>query len=239
MGAGAALSPRKAAFGAALAIAISTQACVWSVPLATAPPPDAPLYAVGWTQTGIVSWYGEPFHGRTTSAGGIYDMDEISAAHQTIPFGARLRVDNLDNGRSLDLDVNDRGPFVRGRILDVSRAAARALGMIGPGTARVRITIVEAANAVSARGGCVVVQVAAYRERRSAEAKRQAVARAGFEASIEPYGDMYRVVAGPFADEPAVSRAQETLGGFMRRCRRSRGRPIAAGGVTSLALQSC
>ena len=202
----------------ALAIALSGQACVWSAPPATAPSAGAPLYAAGWTQTGIASWYGEPFHGRTTAAGGIYDMDEISAAHQTIPFGTRIRVDNLENGRSIELDVNDRGPFVRGRILDMSRAAARALGMIGPGTARVRITIIEAANAVSARGGCGVVQVGAYRERRSAEAKRQAVARAGFEASIEPYRDMYRVVAGPFADEPAVDRAREALGGFMRRC---------------------
>lgn len=191
---------------------------MWSAPLATAPSSDPPLYAVGWRQTGIASWYGEPFNGRTTAAGGTYDMDEISAAHQTIPFGTRIRVDNLDNGRSIELDVNDRGPFVRGRILDVSRAAAGVLGMIGPGTARVRITIIEAANAVSARGGCVVVQVAAYRERRSAEAKRQAVVRAGFEASIEPYEDMYRVVAGPFSTEPAVSRARESLGGFMRRC---------------------
>lgn len=218
MGARVALSPRGAALGGALAIALSGQACVWSVPLATAPSTDPALYGVGWTQTGIASWYGEPFHGRTTAAGGVYDMDEISAAHQTIPFGTWIRVDNLDNGRTIELDVNDRGPFVGGRILDLSRAAARALEMIGPGTARVRITVIEAANAVSARGGCVVVQVAAYRERGSAEAKRQAVARAGFEASIEPYENMYRVVAGPFVDEPAVSRAREMLGGFMRRC---------------------
>ena len=226
MGARAALSRRGAALGVALAAALSGQACVWSVPLATAPPTplatapsdDPPLYAVGWTQTGIASWYGEPFHGRTTAAGGTYDMDEISAAHPTIPFGTRIHVDNLDNGLSIALDVNDRGPFAPGRILDVSRAAARALEMIGPGTARVRITVIEAPNAVSARGGCVVVQVAAFRELRSAEAKRRAVERAGFEASIEPYEDMYRVVAGPFADEPAVDRARETLGGFMRRC---------------------
>ena len=202
----------------ALAIALSGQACVWSVPLATAPSDDPPLYAIGWTETGIASWYGEPFHGRNTAAGNTYDMDGISAAHQTIPFGTRIRVDNLDNGRSIELAVNDRGPFVRGRILDVSRAAARALGMIGPGTARVRITVIDTANAVSARGGCVVVQVASFRERRSAEAKRDEVARAGFEASIEPYGDVYRVVAGPFAEEPAADRALETLGGFMRPC---------------------
>ena len=90
--------------------------------------------------------------------------------------------------------------------------------MIGPGTAQVRITVVGPPNAVSALGGCVVVQVASFRERRSAEAKREEVARAGFEASIEPYEDVYRVVAGPFAEEPAADRARETLGGFMRRC---------------------
>ena len=202
----------------ALAIALSGQACVWSAPLATTPSDDPPLYAIGWAETGIASWYGEPFHGRNTAAGGTYDMDGLSAAHQTIPFGTRIRVDNLDNGRSIELAVNDRGPFVRGRILDVSRAAARALGMIGPGTARVRITVIEAANAVSARGGCVVVQVASFRERRSAEAKRDEVARAGFEASIEPYEDVYRVVAGPFAEESAADRAREALGGFMRPC---------------------
>ena len=208
----------------ALATALCGQACVWSVPLATTPsaePPlytDPPLYAVGWTETGIASWYGEPFHGRNTAAGDTYDMDAISAAHRTIPFGTRIRVDNLDNGRSIELDVNDRGPFVPGRILDLSRGAARALDMIGPGTARVRITVTGVATPVSARGGCVVVQVASYRERRNAEAKRQEVVRAGFEASIEPYESMYRVVAGPFADDPAAGRAREMLGGFLRRC---------------------
>lgn len=208
----------------ALAAALSGQACVWSVPLATTPsagpPPsaDPSLYAVGWTQTGIASWYGEPFHGRTTAAGNTYDMDAISAAHRTIPFGTRLRVDNLDNGRSIDLDVTDRGPFVPGRILDVSRGAARELEMIGPGTARVRITVLGTATPVSARGGCVVVQIASFRERRNAEMKRQEVARAGLEASIEAYENMYRVLAGPFADEPAASRARDTLGGFIRRC---------------------
>lgn len=191
---------------------------MWSVPLATAPSADPSVYVVGWTQTGVASWYGEPFHGRPTAAGCIYDMEAMTSAHQTIPFGTRIRVDNLENGRSIDLRVNDRGPFGRGRILDVSRAAARDLGMMGPGTARVRITVIEAANLVSARGGCVVVQVGAYGDRASAEEKLREVARAGFEGSIEPYEDVYRVVAGPFADEPSVRRAQEVLGGFHRRC---------------------
>lgn len=95
----------------------------------------------GWTETGVASWYGEPFHGRTTASGERYDMEELTCAHKTLPFGTYVRVENLDNGRSITLKVNDRGPFVDGRIVDVSRKAARELGMMGPGTARVRITV--------------------------------------------------------------------------------------------------
>jgi rare lipoprotein A len=90
----------------------------------------------------MASWYGEPFHGRRTASGEVYDMEAMTCAHRTLPFGARIRVENLDNGRSTTLTVNDRGPFVEGRIVDVSRRGARELGMLGPGTARVRITVV-------------------------------------------------------------------------------------------------
>ena len=210
-------SPGRSRWIAALAAGVAVQGCApWATRPVTDPDPGA--YAVGWNQTGVASWYGEPFHGRPAAAGGIYDMDALTAAHRMIPFGTRIRVDNRDNGRSVELVVNDRGPFVRGRILDVSRAGARALGMIEPGTARVRITIVEMGDAVSARGGCVFVQVGSYRERAGAEAKRDEVAEAGFEAAIEPYVDMYRVVAGPFVAEAAARRAAESLGGFLRRC---------------------
>ena len=107
------------------------------------PPPEAPSPAPGaWTQTGIASWYGRPFHGRQTASGETYDMNALTGAHPDLPFGTLLRVENLDNGRSTTIRINDRGPFVKGRILDVSRRAAEDLGMIGPGTARVRITVV-------------------------------------------------------------------------------------------------
>ncbi|WP_425154051.1 septal ring lytic transglycosylase RlpA family protein [Candidatus Palauibacter sp.] len=215
--AGGSASPRRARRTVVLTLAVALQGCA---PWATRPvtDPDPGVFVVGWTQTGVASWYGEPFHGRPAAAGGIYDMDAMTAAHRVIPFGTRIRVDNRDNGRTVELVVNDRGPFVRGRILDVSRAGARALGMIGPGTARVRITIVEAGDAVSARGGCVLVQVASYRDRASAEAKRDEVAEAGFEAVIETYEALFRVVAGPFAEEAAARSAAEALGGFLRRC---------------------
>ena len=144
-------------------------------------------------------------------------MEAMTAAHRAIPFGTRIRVENRDNGRSVELVVNDRGPFVGGRILDVSRAGARELGMLGPGTASVRITIVAMGDAVSARGGCVLVQIGAYGERASAEAQRDEVVRAGFEAAIEPYAAVYRVVAGPFREERDARRAMASLGGFLRR----------------------
>jgi rare lipoprotein A len=96
----------------------------------------------------LASWYGNPYHGRTTASGETYDMNEMTCAHPTLPFGTRLRVQNLDNGRSVTVRVNDRGPFVKDRILDVSRKAARELGMIGPGTARVRITVVGSGGGV-------------------------------------------------------------------------------------------
>ncbi len=90
-------------------------------------------------QCGIASWYGEEFHGRPTSSGEIYDMYQLTCAHNSLPLGTLVMVTNLDNGRSVELRVNDRGPFVKERILDVSYAAARILGMWGKGTAYVKV----------------------------------------------------------------------------------------------------
>lgn len=92
--------------------------------------------------TGIASWYGKRFHGRTTASGERFDQNALSAAHTTLPLGTHVRVTNLENGRSLLLRINDRGPFVRGRIIDVSRAAAAALGFELKGLARVRVQFV-------------------------------------------------------------------------------------------------
>lgn len=80
-----------------------------------------------------------PYHGRSTASGERYDQEGLTAAHPTLPFGTRIRVTNLENGRSLELRVNDRGPFRRGRVLDVTRRAARELGFLGAGSARVRV----------------------------------------------------------------------------------------------------
>ena len=98
--------------------------------------------ADGFVERGIASWYGTKFHGRKTSSGETYDMYAMSAAHKTLPIPVHVHVKNLDNGRSLVVRVNDRGPFVDGRIIDLSYAAAKKLGVDGPGTANVEIRVV-------------------------------------------------------------------------------------------------
>jgi len=90
-------------------------------------------------QTGTASWYGRQFAGRRTASGEVFRPQDLTAAHRTLPFGTRVRVTNLDNGRSAMVRINDRGPFARRRILDCSEAAARRLGFRHDGTARVRI----------------------------------------------------------------------------------------------------
>jgi rare lipoprotein A len=105
--------------------------------------------------TGIASWYGADFHGRPTANGDIYDLNEVSGAHQTLPLPSLVRVTNLENGRSLMVRVNDRGPFVNGRIIDLSRRAAQLLGFEQKGTARVRVQLLAspAPDAVFAAAG--------------------------------------------------------------------------------------
>lgn len=98
-----------------------------------------PRPAPAYTAVGIASWYGEPFHGRATSTGETYDMEAFTAAHKTLPLGTRVKVTNLTNGRAVLLTVNDRGPFVEGRLIDVSHRAARELGFARQGLTRVRI----------------------------------------------------------------------------------------------------
>lgn len=100
-----------------------------------------------YSKTGIASWYGEKFDGRRTANGEIYDMNALTAAHKTLPMPVRVRVTNLDNGRSLVLRVNDRGPFVNGRIIDVSRRAAQLLGFQKQGTAKVLVTVLDTGKA--------------------------------------------------------------------------------------------
>jgi rare lipoprotein A (peptidoglycan hydrolase) len=92
---------------------------------------------------GEASWYGPGFHGKKTASGEIFDQTKFTAAHKTLPLGSRARVTNIENGNSVEVEINDRGPFVEGRILDLSRAAAKALGFIAAGTAPVRVELLN------------------------------------------------------------------------------------------------
>ena len=130
-------------------------------------PPPTPA-AVGWTQRGIASWYGHPYHGRRTSSGEVYDMDKLTAAHLSLPFGTWVRVTNLANNNSVEVKINDRGPFVKRRIIDLSREGAKRIGMIGPGTARVRVRVV-ATPSMAYKGRKPVAAVAQSRPPAPAE----------------------------------------------------------------------
>ena len=110
-----------------------------TTPTPAAPAPAAPAAPIVQGEEGIASWYGHPYHGRRAASGEIYNMYDMTAAHRTLPFGTQVRVHDLENGRDVTVRINDRGPFVEGRIIDLSYAAAQAMGM--PGLARVRLEI--------------------------------------------------------------------------------------------------
>lgn len=113
-----------------------------ALPPAAAPAPEpAPEPGVAESLTGLASWYGKDFHGRLTASGEPYDMAALTAAHQTLPFGSRVRVTNLANGRSVVVTINDRGPFVDSRLIDLSHAAAKKLGILQDGVAEVRVDV--------------------------------------------------------------------------------------------------
>lgn len=123
-----------------------------------------PVEDYNYDETGIASWYGADFHGKATANGEAYDMNEVTAAHRTLPMPSLARVTNLENGRSLIVRVNDRGPFVAGRIIDLSRRSAQLLGTEGKGTARVRVQILanesrEIADRMKAQGAVANARV--------------------------------------------------------------------------------
>lgn len=116
----------------------------WSPTFRANPPDSEPvLKLVPEHVTGVASWYGEMFHGKATASGEVYDMNRLTAAHQTIPMGTWVEITNVRNVRSVTVRINDRGPAIRGRMIDVSKAAARALGFMGAGTATVQVKVLD------------------------------------------------------------------------------------------------
>lgn len=174
--------------------------------------------ARGFVQEGVASWYGSDFHGRPTSSGERYDMDAMTAAHKTLPLGTWVKVTKLAGGTSIIVRINDRGPFVQGRIIDLSRKAARTLHMLGPGTAQVRIEAVQvaemhqeqgrtywdAAPVPDLRAGPFTVQVGAFQTRTNACAVRDRISALIDDVRISGAGfrddGLHRVHAGRYHD---------------------------------------
>jgi rare lipoprotein A len=139
----------RAIYAGARVIAIAPVALVFMLCIGCGAPSRAhvprgpsPAASIGQTETGIASWYGNPYNGRRTASGEIFDMEQLTAAHRTLPFNTWLEVTNLSNGKQVDLRITDRGPFIKGRILDLSLGAAREIDMIREGIVRVRIKVI-------------------------------------------------------------------------------------------------
>lgn len=177
----------------------------------------------GFVQTGIASWYGKDFHGKTTSNGERYDMFGMTAAHKTLPLGVYVRVYNRDNGREAVVRVNDRGPFVKGRILDLSYAAARTLGVDVVGTASVRVEALgyrqdgreDYVKPDSYDGGNYSVQVGSFKERANAIRLSQELRTLfGFSEVYQTTvnGEVFhRVYAGKFTSLKAAETAERNF----------------------------
>lgn len=185
-------------------VALALGACAKRAKVAVTP-------ARGATEEGIASWYGHPYHGRATASGEIYDMNALTAAHRTLAFGVWLEVRNLTNGRTVEVRVNDRGPFVKNRIIDLSRAAAERIELIGPGVARVRLKVVDPPRGVL--GGKFAVQVAWFGERDAADRLRAELERDyPWPATVRPRpAGGWGVVVGRAPDAAAARAILDTV----------------------------
>lgn len=189
-----------------------------------------PMASVGnYSETGIASWYGPGFHGKKTASGDTYNQHAFTAAHKTLPFGTRLHVINLDNNRTTTVTVNDRGPFKSGRIIDLSRAAAQDIGMIGTGTARVRIQtngyspVSENVSGTSVKvnktsvpksvnvSGTYYVQVGAFSSKDNANSTAEKLSKSGYQKRIVAKGNMHVVQAGPYSTKNSATTARDNL----------------------------
>ncbi len=173
-----------------------------------------PGYPVGFVERGSASWYGPGFHGNRTANGDVYDMHKLTAAHRTLPLGSVAVVRSLTTGRQVTVRINDRGPFARGRILDLSLAGAQAVGMVGRGTDDIELRVISYEGPAGAMG-VLRVQVGSFADPANAQALVERL-RAGYPGTravaVElPEGRRYRVYAGQFQTETAAEQAAGQL----------------------------
>lgn len=197
-----------------LVLVVSTlaAACASRSPARTAPhgPP-----ASGWTEQGVASWYGgrDGFEGKPTASGEIYDSSLLTAAHRELPLGSIVDVTNLDNGQTVRVRINDRGPFIAGRVIDLSRAAAKEIGLLGPGVGPVRLSVVTpgVVQEIVSPSGRWAVQVGSFADRLRAERHAERVRGTGRSVFLEPYRGLSRVKVGPFDGRRDAEHELETL----------------------------
>jgi rare lipoprotein A len=171
--------------------------------------------APGWTEEGLASWYGgrDGFEGKPTASGEIYDSSLLTAAHRELPLGTIVDVTNLENGRTVRVRINDRGPFVFGRVIDLSRAAAGEIGLIGPGIGPVRVSVVTAGlpQEIVSPSGRWAVQVGSFADRLRAERHAEQIRGTGRAVFLEPYRGLSRVKVGPFESRKEAEGELESL----------------------------
>ena len=160
--------------------------------------------AKGFVEEGTASWYGPGFHGKTTANGETYNQYAMTAAHKLLPLGTKVRVTHMGNGRSIIVRINDRGPFVDDRVIDLSRAAANRLNILGPGTARVRIQSLGGVATMQENGdmtGPFYVQVGAFASRENADNLIHILSQSGKSGRlIFGSNSMWNVQVGPWPD---------------------------------------
>ncbi|WP_205720100.1 septal ring lytic transglycosylase RlpA family protein [Fodinibius halophilus] len=166
-------------------------------------------------EEGRASWYGPKFHGKLTANGEKYDMHGLTAAHRTLPFNTILKVKNLDNGKSVQVRINDRGPYAKDRIIDLSKKAAKKIDMLGPGTANVKLVLVGGSLAgprpQNLKVPTYTVQLASYKEENKAFSHSQKIKGARVEEVNLQKGMVYRVYYGVYTDKDEAHQNQRKL----------------------------
>ena len=170
---------------------------------------------IGWSEEGIASWYGPNFHGKYTSNGEIYNMYALTAAHKTLPMNTIVKVTNLNNGKSVIVRINDRGPFVKGRIIDLSYVAGKKIGLDRTGTAPVKITVIGFKGKNYVTG--YMIQVGAFLRKRGAEFTANKYKELGYNAKVLKKGDFYKVFIVGFKSysEAKEFKLSHKLNGFI------------------------